>query len=215
MEKTAKKTVVENASKGLTKNIIQFRNGFVNLPNAQSTNYQLAMSVVAELMQFGYLLEQSAINNLSSASKEDIIKFHDELIVYLKHMTGSKRNYKPFFSGFPAEVMEKSEGELWLYQIVHYLSNGKFVPNEWTKERPTAFENSKYTKIVAGDEDNFLSVFTNLVSVNQSLTPDDLQVIKWFVESGNELCFPEQIPFKENLCTVLAELVKINYEFVD
>jgi hypothetical protein len=186
----------------MNKNIVQFRNGFINLPNAKADNYALAMSVVSELMQFGYVLDESAIDNLRKASVEDITSFHNEVIDYLKEMTGSGRNYSPFWKGFPEQVMQKSECELWLHQIVHYMSNGSYEPNEWTKQRPTAFENPKYTKITAGDEDKFLSIFTDLVSVNNSLTPDDMEIVEWFVNNNLELRFPNVIPFKENLCTL-------------
>ena len=141
---------------------------------------------------------------LSSASKEDIVEFHNEMVSYLKKMTGSNRNYTPFWKGFPQEVMEKSEFELWVHQIVHYMSNGTYEPSEWTKERGTAFEHSKYHNITAGSEDKFLSIFTDLVSVNNSLTPDDLNIVKHFVSEGYELRFPDAIPFKENLCSLAA-----------
>lgn len=186
------------------KNVIQFRNNFVNLKNANANNVQLAMPVVAELLQFGFLLDKTAIDNLSNASSEDIISFHNEVIKFLKEITGSKRTHKPFWKGFPQEVMEKSECELWLHQIIHYMSEGTYEPNEWTKERPTAFEQPKYTTITAGDENKFLKIFTDLVSVNQSLTPDDLDIVRWFVRSGVELRLPETIPFKENLCTLAS-----------
>lgn len=188
----------------LTKNIVQFRNNFVNLKDSGENNLVMAMSVVSELMQFGYVLDQSAIEVLTKASKEDIVSFHNEVIPYLKKMTGSNRNYRPFWKGFPQEVMEKSECELWLHQIVHYISGGEYEPNEWTKERPTAFEQPSYTTITAGDEDRFLQIFTDLVSVNQSLSPDDMEIVAWFVISGSELRFPNVIPFKENLCTLAS-----------
>lgn len=197
------------------KNIIQFRKGFVNLPNAKKDNRQLAMTVAAELMQLGYLLDTSAIDNLSSAEKASIVEFHGEVIPWLKNMMGANRSYRPFWKGFPEEVMEKSEMELWIHQIVHYMSNGSYEPSEWTKTRPTAFENSAYTKITSGDEDTYLSIFTDLVSVNQSLTPEDLSYVKYFVESGAELRFPPTIPFKENLCITFAEIMKSDlYEFI-
>lgn len=188
----------------MSKNVIQLQKGFINLPTGKNDNRMLAMSVVSELMQFAYVLDTKAIDMLSSASSEDIVKFHDEVISYLKKMTGSNRNYSPFWKGFPQEVMEKSEFELWVHQIVHYMSNGTYEPNAWTKERSTAFEHSKYHTITAGDEDKFLSIFTDLVSVNNSLTPDDLNVVKHFVSEGYELRFPEVVPFKENLCLLAS-----------
>ena len=191
------------------KNIIQFRNGFVNLPETSENNYVLTMTVVSELLQFGYILDASAIDMLSRASKEDIISFHNEVIGWLKTMTGSNRNYRPFWKGFPEEVMEKTECELWFHQIIHYLSQGSYEPNEWTKVRPTAFEQPNYTTISDGNENKFLNIFTDLVSVNQSLIQTDLDVVKWFVSSGQELRFPETIPFKENLCTLASMGIKV------
>jgi hypothetical protein len=87
------------------KNVIQFKRGFINLPSSGNNNYQMAMSVASELMQFGYILDQKAIEGLSSASSEDIIKLHNEVINYLKVATGSTRNFKPFWKGFPEQVM--------------------------------------------------------------------------------------------------------------
>lgn len=190
------------------KNVIQFRNGFINVPNSNENNLSLAMSVTSELMQFGYMLNKDSLDALSKASKEDIVKFYNEVIPFLKEMTGSNRTYKAFYSGFPEQVMSMSDIELWLHQITHYWSNGSYIPSDWTKARPTAFENSKVTIIELGNEDKFLKIFTDLVSVNSSLTPDDLKIVEWFVSSGTELRFPDVIPFKENLCTLAA--LKIN-----
>ena len=198
-----------------TKNIIQFRNGFVNLPKSEEINYELAMSVASELLQFGFILDQGAIAAIAESPKKEVVKFHNEIIEYLKEMTGSKHNYRPFWKGFPEEVMQKTECELWLHQIVHYISNGHYEPSDWTQERPTAFEQPKYTKIVAGDEDKFLSIFTSLVSINQSLTPDDMEVVKFFIKNGLATKFPENIPFKENMCLVFGEMQKSGlYEFI-
>jgi len=188
----------------LTKNIVQFRNGFINLPLSKSYNPELAMSVVSELMQFGYLLNQEAIQHLSCSDEQDIINFHNEVIDYIKKMTSSNRNYKPFWKGFPQEVMDKSELELWMHQIAHYISNGKYQPNDWTQERESAFEHIDYNIIRAGNEQDFNNIFTDLISVNQSLTPDDIEIVGWFVCNGHTLLFPENIPFKENLCVLAA-----------
>lgn len=204
MQRIAIKPVAKNTAPSLTKNIVQFRSNFVNLPNSKEDNRGMAMSVMSELMQFGYILSPEAIDNISAASRENIISFHNDVISYLKFLTGAGRNYTPFWSGFPQQVMDKSEFELWIHQIIYYFSNATYEPTEWTKQKPTAFEQPKYTKISLGSEEQFEKIFTSRVSVNQSLTPEDLDIVKWFVESGSVLRFPEQIPFKENLCTLAA-----------
>ena len=203
MEKTATKPSVEKNLK-LTKNIVQFRKGFLNLPSIGHSNRVHAMSVVSELMQFGYLPTLGAIDALASASIEDIVDFHNEVIGFLKKFTGSDKSYKPFWKGFPEEVMDMTAEEMWFHQIVNYWIGGAYEPNEWTKERATAFEQPSYTKIDVGTEDQFLNIFTDLVSVNSSLTPEDLDIVKFFVSKGFELRFPNAIPFKENLCTLAS-----------
>jgi hypothetical protein len=192
------------------KNIIGLRRNKVFLsPSDRPAGEVMAMTVAAELMQFGYVTDPDALTMLKNASREDLEKFHNETLTYLKDITGANRNYRPFWKGFPEEVMEKSELELWFHQIIHYISNGHYEPNEWTKERPTAFENSSYTVLSAGTEDEFLNIFTDLVSVNQSLTPQDLREVRWFAENIEDLRLPKVIPFKETLTTLASLGVKV------
>lgn len=205
MQTTKTKTAAaKKETNSLNKNVVQFRKGFLNIKSSRADNRMLALTVNGELMQFGYVLSEDALKQLSSASKEDIVLFHDEVLHFLKTFTGSNKNYRPFWKGFPEQVIEKSEAELWAHQLVNYWTNGAYEPSEWTKERATAFEQPSYTTIKLGTESDFEKIFTDLVSVNQSLTQEDLNIIKWFVLSESVLRFPDQIPFKENLCTLAA-----------
>jgi hypothetical protein len=190
----------------LTKNIIQFRKGFINLPQqSKEDNSLLAMSVVSELMQLGYILSPEAITHLGKSSKEDISLFHNEVINYINDLIGNTRNYKPFWKGFPQEVMDKSEFELFLHQIVHYMSNGMYLPLEDKKySKKRAFEQSTYTKISVGTDENYFSIFTDLVSLNNSLTVEDTSILEYFISKEKNLIFPEKIPFKETLCLLAS-----------
>jgi hypothetical protein len=182
---------------------VRFRKKLIYLPQVGENNQVLAMTVIAELMRFGFLPSNEAREMLERASGEELVKFHDELLAYLKTATGAESNYRPFWKGFPQEVMEKSEVELWIHQIVHYLSNGTYEPNEWTRSRPLAFEQPKYTVYKAGDADSLQTIFTELVSANQSLTPQDLADVKW-IAGNSPVELPKVIPFKETLCALAA-----------
>lgn len=186
------------------KHVIALRAGFVSLTDSGANNEQAAMSAASELMQFGYMPDTAAIAAMSKASLEDLSEFVAEVLAYLKEATGASRNYAPFWKGFPQEVMSKTELELWLHQILHYISNGAYEPSELTELRPSAFEHPKYTMLTAGSHDRFLSVFTDMVSANQSLSPDDRKAMTWFVRSGTELRMPSVVPFKETLCELAA-----------
>jgi hypothetical protein len=182
---------------------IRFRKNLIYLPQSEENNTVLAMSAVAELMQFGFLPSAEAREMLERASKTEIINFHDQVISYLKSAAGAESNYRPFWKGFPQEVMEKTEVELWLHQIIHYLSNGNYEPNEWTRNRPQAFEQPKYTIYKTGSEDSLQNIFTDLVSTNQSLTPQDLADVKWIAENS-AVTMPKVVPFKETLCALAS-----------
>ena len=186
------------------KNVICFNKGFISLKNSIVDNRALAMTVQAELMKFGFMLDDDAMNMLGTADKADIVDFNDEIMNYLLDITGGRHNYTPLYKGFPVEVMQLSEYQMWWDQIHHYMSNGTWEPQSWMKPFAKAFESVKYKMIGVGDESKFLSIFTDLCSVNSSLIPTDLEVIKWFVSNKQTLIFPVVIPFKENLCTLAA-----------
>lgn len=194
----------------MTKNIIAFQKGIIVTPNTGVDNRNLAMIVQAEIMHFGYMLDQDALDQLGHSDSADIKDFHNEVISYLKMMTGGQRDYRPIYSGFPTQVMEMSELQLWINQLVGYWSGGSFTADEWAKTKGSAFEHVKYKVIVSGTEDNFKGIFASLAKAGTSLTPNDLDVIKWFIVNYPTVVFPEVIPFKENLCTIFGELIAAN-----
>lgn len=194
----------------MTKNIIAFQKGIIVTPNIGVDNRNLAMIVQAELMHFGYMLNQDALDQLGHSDSADIKQFHTEIIDYLKVMTGGQRDYRPIYSGFPTQVMEMSELQLWINQLIGYWSGGSFTADEWTKTKGSAFEHVKYKMITSGIEEDFQSIFTSLAKAGTSLTPNDLDVIKWFIVNYPTIVFPEVIPFKENLCTIFGELIAAN-----
>lgn len=198
----------------MTKNIIAFQKGFVITPKIGVDNRIMAMNTQSELMQFGFMLNEDAFQQLAFSDAADIKDFFNEVIGYLKEITGGTRNYQPIYRGFPEQVMGMSEYQLWVNQIIGYFSGGSFEANEWTKEKGTAFEHTKYKIISSGNEDNFKAIFKTLASSGQSLTPNDMKVIEWFIEYYPEIEFPEVIPFKENLCTIFGKMIQLNKKAV-
>lgn len=206
----------------LTPSVIALQRGmfYINddLPALGYPVEMIAYTTQAELMQFGVMLDERALSCLSLLTDEDIIRYHDEVIAYLKYIKGDG-NYRPLYDGFPQQVMEMSESELFLNAIIHYWSNGEWVPNAYTKAKPTAFEHPSYKVLCPCSEAEFNRIFTDILSVNQSITPMDKEVVKWFLENG--VCiYPIEIPFKENYCMVLSMLniedgIPYSYTYTD
>jgi len=191
----------------MTKNTIDLYKGFVSFSVSTENNINLAMTVQANLMQYGYMLSQEALNYFSLASRADIINFNDEVVEFLKENMGGRYDYEPMYKNFPQEVMSMSDSELFWNQIIHYLSNGQWLPSSIEMERPVKFENIKYTVLEFVSEERFMQIFTDLCSINTSLTPVDKVIIEWFCKeysgSINNL-LPKEVPFKETLCALAS-----------
>jgi len=190
----------------MTKNFIALQNGIIIIPDHNSDNVQLAASLQAELMNLGFILEETAYKAACRSSKEWISDFYAEIIPSIKKKLGGHRAYKPFYRNFPTQVMEMSDLELFLNAVTHYMSGGKWEPSQKLKQRGIAFEKTNWKKIKLGTEKDFKGVFTRLCSINQSLTEPDKETIGWFCEKYKDgLVLPENIPFKETLCILASK----------
>lgn len=188
-----------------TQHIIALQNGFVLLPCGNRPN-GLAATIQYELMETGYMLDADAYEAVSNAPREDAIRFHDEVVGYLHYMLGDTGNYVPLYTGFPQQVMQLDDEELFLNQILHYWSDGAFVPDSWTGNRPTAFEHQTYTILRKGSKQEFEAIFTTLCASKQALSPQRRETVKWFAahyQCASKL-LPATIPFKETLCMLAA-----------
>lgn len=188
------------------KHRIALAKGLVIIPETNKfDNQQLAATVQAKLIQYGYILDMDALTALSKCDREFITEFHDSAIEYLKDILGGNFQYTPIYRNFPEEVMEMSELELFINAFMHYRSNGEWVPYSQDVNKPVKMETGvKYTTIKLGREEDFLNIFTKLVSINTSLPPQDLKIVEWFVTSGQKLILPNEIPFKETLCVLVS-----------
>lgn len=196
----------------LTPSVIALQKGMFYLDDyrpslAATQEIPMAYTMQAELMQLGYMLNNEALENLKGVYSEDIIRYHNEVIPYLIYIKGDG-DYRPLYDGFPQQVMEMSDMELFANAIRHYASHGQWVPNSYTQAKPTAFEHSNYKMLHPCSEGEFNRIFTDILSVNQSITPMDKEVVKWFLKNVHwetlEPLFPKEIPFKENLCFLLS-----------
>lgn len=189
----------------MTLDSICLQKGMVYLTEIQDTdNLAMASTVQSLLMGYGYMLTPPAFISLRYASQERILEFHNNVMSFLKHATGGKHNYTPLYGDFPISVMEKEDAHVMMDAVHYYSQMGSFDDFASTLVKPVAFENIKYTKLTIAVEIDVDKIFTDLVSVNTSLLPQDVDVIKWFIESGRQLILPDYIPFKENLCTLAA-----------
>lgn len=196
MSKTAS---VENKTQKSTKNIISFQKGMLVSNSKSSLSYQEQLSIQAELMQLGYMLPKEALEHVT-------IEWFEEVLPFIKKSIGASRSYAAFYRNFPQQVMEMSHCELFWNAILHYWSEGTWEPEYALQERGIKFENSKFNIINLGTEQDFLNIFTTLVSINQSLAEKDKAIVEWFTDNYKDnLVMPKSIPFKETLVMLASK----------
>ena len=194
-EKTEKKKVVFDS----IKNQIAFQRGmFIADYKAASKTKRLTMQ--AELMKLGYMLTKEAFKEVS-------VEWYEDILSFIKKTLGVG-GYNPFYKGFPQQVMEMDERELFFNAIIHYWSDGKWAPDYKLERRGVKMEHNTFKMIKLGTEKEFKNIFSVLCSINQSLTENDKEVIKFFVGNydAKEISkiLPSYIPFKETLCELVA-----------
>ena len=160
------------------------------------------MSCQRELMTYGFMLDKEAFEILKAADTADISQFYQDCTDWLKEWTGGKSDYQSLYKNFPVDVMSMTDTEYFWGQLLHYWTACEFLPVGTEKE--SAFEQTSYTPVRACTEKEFMVIFTNLLSVVNSLTPTDTKIIKWFAASGLTLDYPATIPFKENLAVIAS-----------
>jgi len=189
----------------LQKIAIKHCSGLV-LPNISlGADTAVGLSFAAEMMQFGYMPDIKLSTQLAQLSVADLTSLYVRVIPVLKKAVGANVVHKPFYPGFPEQVMQMSELELFSNAIAHYHSHGQWLPNFSVNSRPVSFEDIKFKPLTVVSNSDVDNVFTNLLSSADSISASNKDIIRWFVTSNRSLNVPA-IPFKENMCVLAATL---------
>ena len=76
-------------------------------------------------------------------NRPQLAALYKELLDALQKSKGAHRDFKPMYPNFPDEVMEAAEGELYLNALLHYLTDGRFLPEAEAKLRLPLLETTK------------------------------------------------------------------------
>jgi len=172
-------------------------------------NYVAA--VVKNIEPLGYVFSEPLIEACRRLSLDQLTDLYHQLIVNLKQGKGAHRKHRPMYPNFPSQVMEMSQGELYLNAIIHYLSGGRLLPRSQLKERFPLIDATKLEIIKLGSEADFERLFGQIISSNTSLSEQDREDVEWFVRTygdGIERLLPERVPQKENMAFLAGLLLR-------
>ncbi len=179
------------------------RKNKLNLPPGSGSEEETKVLLYSMLRNFealGYSLSEDVIRVLLEYSEQELENLYFELLPMLKKLKGADVVYKPMYKGFPQEVAEKSKAELFLNAIIHYLTNGHWMPGSEEKVRLPLYETTAETKLTLGTEEDLTEIAKNLISSKTSLSDQDKEDINNIIRTeGIRKVRPDQIPMKENL----------------
>ncbi len=152
----------------------------------------------------------------SNMSVNEAIVYCEKLIVSLDSVYGY-RIYRPFYSNFPQEVMDTDNATLVINAILHYITDGKIVPDAKPVEdiyQPIVKMMERSVRICENDVrvldictmDDFNQICQNLISSHTSINEDDKGLLRFIVRNYPNM-IPGDMSHKENKAIVIAEML--------
>lgn len=167
-------------------------------------------TILKNLEYYGYTLSEELINKLRKSSETVVLDFYKELIEILEDVVGCKATKEPLYKNFPDEVMEKETFQLYLDAIIYYLTSFEVTPVSERQVKYPLLENVELKVIDLGTEEEFMTIFQNLLVSKTSISMYDKEVVEFFIETYKDDIvgyLPEEITFKETL-TYITYLCK-------
>lgn len=98
------------------------------ISTASSNAKSIASTIISNMDSYGYTVDYESMQRLVFTQKSDVIKWWLSLEPALAAITGGNHVYTPMYPNFPTQVMEASDAELFFNAILHYCSNGEWLP---------------------------------------------------------------------------------------
>ena len=86
------------------------------------SDQQQATTAMLEVLNCGYILEPAVLQKFSTTDLQNIVDT-------FRKITGTNHNWPVMYPGFPQEVIEKSDIELWFNAVAHYFTFGEWLPD--------------------------------------------------------------------------------------
>lgn len=174
-------------------------------PRDLSNERNLALiTLINELEQFGYFLSSEVSCRITV---EDMKGVFNNLLPHISEERG-RGNFKALYPGFPQQVIEKSDAELWIDRDRVYTGDleGFLRDNPWeTKEQKSIINSEPTRELKMMTQEEFMKIPQQIMSSGNSLTAETREELIWFLDEYKDLPIPERIPFKETLCLVASK----------
>lgn len=181
---------------------------------SSDSNNSILATALMNMETIGYTLDKELIETMITMDETDLYRECLSMQDTLLNMVGDY-DYKPMYPNFPAQVAEAHEAELYINALIHYLSDGTYLP-DYKKENRSALKDFKDLKtITAGTKEEFQSIFKNLLSSKVAMSDTDKQDLQWYFETHKNKSveiLPNEFPAKENMAFTACLLMNYTDE---
>ncbi|MEM6956298.1 MAG: hypothetical protein AAF645_11435 [Myxococcota bacterium] len=184
--------------------------GYVVVPGAGSKAIDAATfsTLLANIAHYGFALNAPAFEAVRSLAAVDVEAWWTATEAALRALTGADREMADHvvYKNFPAEVLNMSEADYWLRQILMYWG----LPNELLRENeaPRApFEASAFRVLLLGDETTLGSLYAQLVRLPSRWSDEEQLHVAHLAERFHKLVSVDEAPFRENRIDLVHLLI--------
>ena len=173
--------------------------------NLEDPRNQALVTLIKELKKLGFYLSSEVMCKISVGEMKRV---YDTVLPYIyKEVLHGGKKFKPLYPGFPKQVIEKSELDLWddIDRVYSGDLEGFIKDNPWrTASEKKKIENDPTKELTLITPDEFMDIPQQIMGSGNSLTLDTMEELEWFLREYPGLKIPERIPFKETLCLVAS-----------
>lgn len=188
---------------------ILLRHNYIAIPIANDKVDAAALAtVMMNLSYYGFALSAEGYQAITKLGTTMFASWWSDVETELKKITGADRKIGDFvvYKNFPAEVLEKSEAEYWIPQILMYWGLPNDLFTQEVKPRAKLNEQPKATVLRRAGRDTFENICTSYLMAPARWKDQEFQDVAFLVQE-----FPitiAKLQFKENLVRLATHLMK-------
>ena len=164
----------------------------------------------------GYMFRKEDVERLRNSDEASVVICLDQAECTIQTVLTNDPEYdgtlqySPMYPDFPQQVMEASEAELFINAMLHYLTDGQYMPDATITKHARShgdFVPKSLKTLALGTMDEFKEMFRLLMNAATSISQTDTDDLGFFFRNFDdaESCIPPKPAFKEN-SAILAKL---------
>lgn len=162
----------------LSNNLLEMKSTSSSIDISKPSENDILVATIANnFSYYGYVPSIDVLANLKSYSVSELKDFWKKIEPTLKEVTGDNKNMGDFvvYKNFPKEVLEKTQSQYWMAQILMYFGfdNKHFTQDE--QSRPQMLELKSLKVLNVSNENSLNDIYHSLIKSNSRWNPEQKQ----------------------------------------